>query len=117
MSGLKREIAERMELVVQFEPSISLHDVFELALKNEKEERIYVHKIICEFMKNESVEVIEVVNQQSEEFPSSFEKTLEKETNEVKEKSRKEECQVETSPPKTTFEDSCINQQSEEFPS
>ena len=36
MSGLKREIAERMELVVQFEPSISLQDVFELALKNEK---------------------------------------------------------------------------------
>ena len=49
-------------------------------------------------MKNENVEVIEVVEQQ------------------VEEKSR-EECQVETSPPKTTFEDSCINQQSEEFPS
>ena len=31
--------------------------------------------------------------------------------------SKEEECQVETSPPKTTFEDSCINQQSEEFPS
>ena len=36
MSGLKREIAERMELVVQLESSISLQDVFELALKNEK---------------------------------------------------------------------------------
>ena len=34
MSGLKREIAERMELVVQLESSISLQDVFELALKN-----------------------------------------------------------------------------------
>ena len=42
-------------------------------------------------MKNESVEVIEVVNQQSEEFPSSFEKTLEKETNEVE---RKEETEL-----------------------
>ena len=31
--------------------------------------------------------------------------------------SKEEECQVETSPPKITFEDSCINQQSEEFPS
>ena len=28
-----------------------------------------------------------------------------------------QECQVETSPPKITFEDSCINQQSEEFSS
>ena len=91
MSGLKREIAERMELVVQFEPSISLQDVFELALKNEKEERDYEQKIICEFMKNESVEVIEVVNQQSEEFPSSFGKTLEKETDEVE---RKEETEL-----------------------
>ena len=34
MNGLKREIAERMELVVQLESSISLQDVFELALKN-----------------------------------------------------------------------------------
>ena len=32
-------------------------------------------------------------------------------------KSKEEECQVKTSPPKTTFEDSCINQQSEEFTS
>ena len=30
-------------------------------------------------------------------------------------KSKEEECQVETSPPKITFEDSCINQQSKEF--
>ena len=81
--GFQQEIAERMELVVQFEPSISLQDVFELALKNEKEERIYEQKIICEFMKNESVEVIEVVNQQSE--------TLEKETDEVE---RKEETEL-----------------------
>ena len=43
-------------------------------------------------MKNESVEVIEVVEQQ------------------VKEKSREEEYQVETSPPKTIFKDPCINQ-------
>ena len=42
-------------------------------------------------MKNESVEVIEVVNQQSEEFPSSFGKTLEKETDEVE---RKEEIEL-----------------------
>ena len=63
MSGLKHEIAERIELVVQFEPFISLQDVFDLALKNEKEERVYEQKIICEFMKNESVEVIEVVEQ------------------------------------------------------
>ena len=33
--------------------------------------------------------MIEVVNQQSEEFPSSFEKTLEKETNEVERKETK----------------------------
>ena len=63
MSGLKHEIAERMELVVQSEPFISLQVVFDLALKNEKEERVYEQKIICEFMKNESVEVIEVVEQ------------------------------------------------------
>ena len=37
-------------------------------------------------MKNESVEVIEVVNQQSEEFPSSFRKTSEKKTDEVEKK-------------------------------
>ena len=37
-------------------------------------------------MKNESVEVIEVVNQQSEEFSSSFGKTLEKKTDEVERK-------------------------------
>ena len=42
-------------------------------------------------MKNESVEVIEVVNQQSEKFPSSFGKTLEKETDEVE---RKEETEL-----------------------
>ena len=80
-----------MELVVQLESSISLQDVFELALKNEKKERIYEQKIICDFMKNESVEVIEVVNQQSEEFPSSFGKTLEKEIDEVE---RKEETEL-----------------------
>ena len=91
INGLKREIAERMELVVQFEPSISLQDVFELVLKNEKEERIYEQKIICEFMKNKSVEVIEVVNQQSEEFPSSFRKTLEKKTDKVE---RNEETEL-----------------------
>ena len=34
-------------------------------------------------MKNKSFEVIEVVNQQSEEFPSSFRKTLEKKNDEV----------------------------------
>ena len=61
--GFKQEIAERMELVVQFERFISLQDVFDLALKNEKEERVYEQKIICEFMKNESVQVIEVVEQ------------------------------------------------------
>ena len=86
MSGLKREIAERMKLIVQFERSISLQDVFELGLKNEKEKRIYEQKITCEFMKNESVEVIEVVNQQSEEFPSSFGNTLGRETDEVERK-------------------------------
>ena len=36
ISRLKHEIAERMELVLKFEPCISLQDVFELALKNEK---------------------------------------------------------------------------------
>ena len=35
----------------------------------------------------------------------------------VEEKSREEECQVETLPPKTNVEDLCIIQQSEEFPS
>ena len=41
-------------------------------------------------MKNESVKVIEVVNQQSEEFSSSFGKNLKKETDEVERKKETE---------------------------
>ena len=69
-------------------------------MEYEKIESVY-EKIIekCKSKENESIEIIEVIEQQ------------------VEKKSREEECQLETSPPKTTFEDPCINQQSEEFPS
>ena len=49
ISGLKREIAERLELAVRFEPSISLKVVIELALEYEKKVGLCEEKIIvCE---------------------------------------------------------------------
>ena len=97
ISGFKHEIASRLEMAIYFQPK-SLKVIIQYALEYEKIVSVF-EKIECQSMKNDSVEIIEVVEQQDEE------------------KSNEEECQDETSPPKTTFEDPCINQQSEEFPS
>ena len=79
---------------VQFKYSISLKVIIKYALEYEKIVSVFEKIIVCKSKKNESVEVVE---------------------QQVEVKSKEEECQVETLPPKTTFEDLCINQQSEEF--
>ena len=76
-----------------------MKDIIKYALEYEKIVSVFEKIIVCKSKKNESVEVMKVVEQQ------------------VEVKSKEEECQDKISPPKTTFEDSYINQQSEEFSS
>ena len=92
ISGLKSEIAKRLEMDIQFKPSISLKVIIKYALEYEKIVSIFEKLLVCKSKKNKSVEVIKAAEQQ------------------VQEKSKKEECQVETLPMKITFEDSYINQ-------
>ena len=70
---------------VKFRPSISLKVIVKYALEYEKIVSVFEKILECEYKKNESVTIIEVVEQK------------------VEVKSKGDEYQVETSPPKTIF--------------
>ena len=55
ISGLKHEIAKRLEIDVYFEPSISLKVIIKYALEYEKIVSVFEKILVCK--KNESVEV------------------------------------------------------------
>ena len=63
ISGLKREIAKRLEMDVQFKHSISLKVIIKYALEHEKIVNVFEKLLVCKSKKKESVEVVEVVKQ------------------------------------------------------
>ena len=66
ISGLKHEIAKRLEMDVKFRPSISLKVIVKYALEYEKIVSVFEKILVCEYKKNESVTIIEVVEQKVE---------------------------------------------------